>query len=172
MKKTANKDKKKTVKKTKTSSKTIQNKKEKYFESIGRRKTAVARVRLFVEAKKKLLPKSKDSSSSASLQEISVNKKTLKDYFPIKELQQTVLSPLVLMNCLEQFKVSVKVKGGGIVSQSEALRHGISRALVLFNPDSRKKLKKAGYLKRDQRMRERKKFGLKRARRAAQWRKR
>ena len=76
------------------------------------------------------------------------------------------------MDCLDKFNVSVNLKGGGSASQAEAVRHGIARALILFNPEFRKKLKKAGYLKRDPRMRERKKFGLKRARRAPQWSKR
>jgi small subunit ribosomal protein S9 len=76
------------------------------------------------------------------------------------------------MNCLDKFRVMVKVKGGGFHAQAEAVRHGVSRALTLFNPDFRKKMKKAGFLTRDSRMRERKKFGLKRARRAPQWQKR
>jgi len=76
------------------------------------------------------------------------------------------------MQCLDKFRVSVIVRGGGLQGQAEAIRHGIARALVLFSPDFRKRLKKAGYLKRDPRMRERKKFGLKRARRAPQWQKR
>ncbi|HUV81083.1 MAG TPA: 30S ribosomal protein S9 [Patescibacteria group bacterium] len=131
-------------------------KKEKYFESIGRRKTAAARVRLF----------------SQKGHVFSVNEKPLDKYFPTRELQQSVAAPLDLTGCLEQFKVSARVKGGGMVSQAEAIRHGIARALVLFDPEFRKKLKKAGFLKRDPRMRERKKFGLKRARKAPQWKKR
>lgn len=140
--------------------------KKKYFEGTGRRKTAIARVRLFpLVLKKEITPKEDESH-------YLIGEKNLKNYFPIKELQKTVLSPLGLINCLGRFKVSIKVKGGGLASQAEAIRHGVSRALVLFNPDFRKKLKKAGYLKRDPRMRERKKFGLKRARRAPQWSKR
>ena len=76
------------------------------------------------------------------------------------------------MKCQDKFKISVIVRGGGISGQAEAIRHGIARALVLFNPDFRKRLKKAGFLRRDSRMRERKKFGLRRARRAKQWSKR
>jgi len=128
----------------------------KYFEGIGRRKTTGARVRLFTQGEKIFL----------------VNEKPLEKYFPTFELQQITLSPLQKMNCLDKFRISVRVKGGGIHSQAEAVRHGITRALVLFNPDFKKKLKKAGYLTRDPRMRERKKFGLKRARRAPQWQKR
>ena len=192
MKKTTTKKTKKTVAVKKTE-KPLKAKKEKYFEGVGRRKTAVARARLFPQKEKSLLIKSKSAShsfppslsraiakgeeesllSSPSLHEsLVINGKPLEEYFPTIELQQTVSAPLNLMNCLEQFKVSVKVKGGGVVSQAEAVRHGVARALVLFNQNFRKKLKKAGYLKRDSRMRERKKFGLKRARRAPQWSKR
>lgn len=128
----------------------------KYFEAVGRRKTAVARVRLFTQREKTFL----------------VDKKPLEVYFPIFELQQATTAPLVTMKCLDKFKISVIVKGGGLHAQAEAISHGIARALVLFNPDFRKRLKKAGYLTRDPRMRERKKFGLKRARRAPQWSKR
>ena len=129
---------------------------EHYFEAVGRRKTSIARVRILVKGDKG----------------ISVNGKSHQVYFPTLELQETVLAPLKLMNCLDQFVILIKVRGGGIHSQAEAVRHGIARALILFNTDFRKRLKKAGFLTRDPRMRERKKFGLKRARRAPQWRKR
>ncbi len=128
----------------------------KYFEGVGRRKTAVARVRLFDKPEKKIL----------------VNEKDYKEYFPILSHQQKVVAPLKKVNCLGRFLVSVRVQGGGISAQSEAVRHGIARALVEFNPEFRKKLRRAGFLTRDPRMRERKKFGLKRARRAPQWQKR
>lgn len=128
---------------------------ERYFESIGRRKTSTARVRL----------------SASGEKEILVNDKPFQVYFPTLELQGAVSSPLNIMN-VDKFRILVKVKGGGIHSQSEAIRHGIARALLLFNSNFRKRLKKAGFLTRDPRMRERKKFGLKRARRAPQWRKR
>lgn len=127
-----------------------------YFEAIGRRKTAIARVRLFTRGEKAFL----------------VNEKPYQSYFPTLELQQIAQAPLEKMKCLDKFKILAKVKGGGFHAQAEALRHGLARALVLFNPDFRKRLKKAGYLTRDPRMRERKKFGLKRARRAPQWQKR
>ena len=127
-----------------------------YFEAVGRRKTAIARVRLFTKGEKEIL----------------VNEKPYKEYFPELELQQIVTASLEKMKVLDKFRVIVKVKGGGFHSQAEAIRHGIARALLLFNPDFRKRLKKAGYLTRDARMRERKKFGLKRARRAPQWSKR
>ncbi len=127
-----------------------------YLETVGRRKTAVARVRLFTQGEKSIL----------------VNKKPYQDYFPTLELQQVVTASLETMKSLDKFRISVRVMGGGIHAQAEAVRHGISRALVDFNPDFRKRLRKAGFLTRDPRMRERKKFGLKRARRAPQWSKR
>lgn len=129
---------------------------EKYYEAVGRRKTAVARVRLSANGENNFL----------------INKKPLNQYLPNFELRGIVQAPLDKMNCLDKFQVLAQVKGGGFHSQAEAIRHGIARALVLFNIDFRKKLKKAGFLTRDPRMRERKKFGLKRARRAPQWAKR
>ena len=129
---------------------------EHYFESMGRRKTSAARVRISVKGDKEIL----------------INDKSYQFYFPSLELREIALSPLKMMNCLDKFRILIKVSGGGIHSQAEAVRHGIARALVLSNADFRKRLKKAGFLTRDSRMRERKKFGLKRARRAPQWRKR
>ena len=127
-----------------------------FFEAIGRRKTSTARVRLFTQGDKTIL----------------VNDKQYKDYFPTLELQQIVDSAFDKMKALDKFKVTVKVRGGGIHSQAEAVRHGIARALVGINPDFRKRLRRVGYLTRDPRMRERKKFGLRRARRGPQWSKR
>lgn len=129
---------------------------DRYIETIGRRKTASARTRMYTKGDRKII----------------VNKKEYKEYFPTLDLQKTVLSSLDKMNLLDKFKIEVRVKGGGIFAQAEAIRHGIARALVEINPNFRKRLKKVGYLTRDSRMRERKKFGLKRARRAPQWRKR
>ena len=137
---------------------------EKYYQTEGKRKTAVARIRLFTS---KINPSEKDIQ-----QVFLVNEKSLKQYFPIFELQQIAKSSLEKMKCLDKFRVSARVKGGGLRAQAEAVRHGIARALVLFNPEFRKRLKTAGFLTRDSRMRERKKFGLKRARRAPQWSKR
>jgi len=127
-----------------------------FFEATGRRKTAVARVRLKNENSKEFL----------------VNDKPLDKYFPASELQQIVISPLEKMSCLGKFGVAAKVKGGGLHAQAEALKHGIARALTEFNSEFHNQLKKMGFLTRDSRMRERKKFGLKRARRAPQWTKR
>ncbi|MFH1657571.1 MAG: 30S ribosomal protein S9 [bacterium] len=126
------------------------------MEATGRRKTSTARVRIWTRGDKELL----------------VNNKPYESYFQTFELRETVTAALKKMKCFDKFKVSIIVKGGGIFSQAEAIRHALSRALVKFNPDFRKRLKKAGYLTRDPRMRERKKFGLKRARRAPQWTKR
>ncbi len=134
----------------------LEEKKPKYFEAVGRRKTSTARVRLFTQGGKDIL----------------VNNKSHKDYFAMPSLQKVLEAPLEKLNCLDKFKISVKVRGGGLHGQAEACRHGISRALVLLNPYFKKRLKKAGFLTRDPRMRERKKPGLKRARRAPQWSKR
>ena len=129
---------------------------ERYYQTQGRRKTSVARIRVWTKGSKEFL----------------INGKPLKEYFPTLELQKTASASLEKMKCQDKFKISVIVRGGGISGQAEAIRHGIARALVLFNPDFRKRLKKAGFLRRDSRMRERKKFGLRRARRAKQWSKR
>jgi len=127
-----------------------------FFRAIGRRKTAIASIRLFTKGEKSFL----------------INDKLLNVYFPILELQEIAKQALEKMNCLDRFGILAKVRGGGSHSQAEAVRHGIARALIVFNPDFRKRLKKAGLLTRDSRMRERKKFGLKRARKAPQWQKR
>ena len=141
---------------------------EKYYQAEGRRKTAVARIRLFTSK-----VKSQKGELGRSLAQVfSVNEKNLEQYFPTSELRQIAQSSLEKMKCLDKFRVSIRVRGGGLKAQAEAIRHGIARALVLFNPDFRKRLKAAGFLTRDPRMRERKKFGLKRARRAPQWQKR
>lgn len=128
---------------------------DRYMEGVGRRKTAIARVRLFTRAG-----------------DFAVNNKPHAEYFPTLELQSIAEDALQKMKLFGRFRVSVKVSGGGVHSQAEALRHGLARALVKFNPDFRKRLKRAGYLKRDPRAKERKKPGLKRARRAPQWAKR
>lgn len=129
---------------------------ERYYQAEGRRKTSVARVRIWTKGEKQFL----------------VNGKPLEKYFCTLSLQRTALASLKKMKCHDKFKVSVIVRGGGISSQAEAIRHGTAKILVIFNPDFRKRLKKAGFLRRDSRMRERKKFGLRRARRAKQWSKR
>lgn len=103
---------------------------------------------------------------------MTINDKPYLEFFPTEDLQKSVIAPLNKMKSLNRFEITVKVTGGGIRGQAEAIRHGLARALVKFNPDFSKKLKRAGYLKRDPRKKERKKPGLKKARRAPQWRKR
>ena len=134
----------------------VKGKESSYYEAVGRRKTAVARVRLFEQAGKDIL----------------INRKKLENYFPLASLRQAVEEPLKKVKALDKFKVLVNVKGGGISSQAGAIRHGIARALVKFNPEFKKKLKRAEMLTRDPRMKERRKFGLKKARKAPQWSKR
>lgn len=129
-----------------------------YFEAVGRRKTSVARVRLF----------NKDKNKG----NFNINEKDLFTYFPRTELQEVVKSPFKKIEMLKDFYTSIKVNGGGIASQAGAIKLGISRALLKFNPDLRLALKQEGFLKRDPRMKERRKFGLKKARKAAQWSKR
>lgn len=141
---------------------TPKSKKAQYFEAVGRRKRAVARVRLYTV----------DSTESMETGNFSINDKNYKVYFPTAILQQTVESPFTKLKSTNKFSGTVKVKGGGISGQAEAVRHGISRALILFDINFRKKLKKLGFLKRDPREKERRKFGLKKARKAPQWSKR
>lgn len=129
--------------------------KSRYISAIGRRKTATARVRLYTQGRKG----------------IEVNGKPYGEYFP-KFLHKTVEESLETLKCLGKFGTTVVVKGGGLASQAQAVRHGLARCLVELNPYFKKRLKKFGYLTRDPRMRERKKPGLKRARKAPQWSKR
>jgi small subunit ribosomal protein S9 len=131
-------------------------KEEKFWQGVGRRKTAVAVVKIFKEKEGSFL----------------VNEKPLEKYFPLFELQKTAKAPLELLKLENKFKVLALVNGGGLSAQAEAIRLGLARALVSFKEEFRKKLKKAGFLKRDPRVKERKKPGLKRARRAPQWQKR
>lgn len=131
-------------------------KSDRYFEAIGRRKTAVARVRLFTKGDKEFI----------------VNNQPYQKYFQTIEDQESSVASMKKMKCLDKFRITVKVKGGGHRAQAEAVRHGTARVLVDFNQNFRKRLRKAGFLTRDPRMRERKKFGLKRARKAPQWAKR
>jgi len=130
-------------------------KKEKYIYTVGRRKESRAQVRLY---------KGKGN--------IEINGKKLKEYFPTLEMQQKVLFPLEIVSEKDKCDITVVVKGGGKNGQVEAIRHGIARALQVKNEDYRIPLKKENLLKRDPRMKERKKYGLKRARRAPQWQKR
>ena len=125
-----------------------------YTEAVGRRKTATARVRI-------------QAAKSASMM---VNGKTAEEYFPLALMVKTAYAPLQHLGL--SYAVSAHVRGGGHKAQSEAVRHGLSRAIAEIEADRRKDLKVRGYLKRDPRAKERKKFGLKAARRAPQWSKR
>ncbi len=129
---------------------------KKYIETVGRRKTSIARVRLFEAGKSSFL----------------INERELADYFPTADLQRIVTEPFNKSKVPGKFKVTAKLVGGGISSQAEALRHGISRALITMDKELRPKLKSLGFLKRDPRAKERRKFGLKKARKAPQWSKR
>ena len=138
------------------------NKKKRYYEAVGRRKTSVARVRLWTV----------HPSESAESGNFTINGKKHTEYFITPELRCVSEMSLRKMKSFNRFQVSVLVKGGGISSQAEAVRHGIARSLVVFDFNFGKKLRRVGFLTRDPRMRERKKFGLKRARRSPQWSKR
>ncbi|MDQ3076164.1 MAG: 30S ribosomal protein S9 [bacterium] len=130
---------------------------EKYFEALGRRKTSTARVRIWPSAKATFI----------------VNDMDAKDYFKTAEQRQLVSDPMVKgQTVANKWAVEAKVNGGGIHSQAEAVRHGLARALVVSDLELRGKLKTLGFLKRDPRAKERRKFGLKKARKAPQWSKR
>ncbi len=127
---------------------------ERYY-GTGRRKKSVARVYLM-----------------PGKGEITINKRTMDDYFGLETLKVIVRQPLALTETAEKYDIMVNVKGGGYTGQAGAIRHGISRALLQVDADYRPALKKAGFLTRDSRMKERKKYGLKAARRAPQFSKR
>ena len=125
------------------------------YNAVGRRKKAIARVRLVAGDGK-----------------ILINKRDIDNYFGLETLKMTVRQPLELTKAAGDMDILVNVVGGGLSGQAGAIRHGISRALIKANPELRESLKKAGFLTRDPRMKERKKYGLKAARRAPQFSKR
>jgi small subunit ribosomal protein S9 len=127
-----------------------------YFYACGKRKTAVARVRLYTKGKGL----------------ITVNSLPAEEYFTMLTSKGIIASPLKMTGTTKDFDISVKVEGGGSSAQAEAVRHGIARALIEYNATLRPTLKRAGFLTRDSRVKERKKPGLKRARRAPQFSKR
>ncbi len=129
---------------------------ERYIETIGRRKTAAARVRI----------------TPGTKQSITVNDKDVETYFKTDEQRRVAQDAITKAKLPVKFKITAMIAGGGLSAQAEALRHGISRALVEHDAELRKKLKKAGFLKRDPRSKERRKFGLKKARKSPQWSKR
>ncbi len=130
--------------------------KKKYFYGTGRRKSSVARVRVY------------ENGTGA----ITINGRDIDSYFGLDTLKMVVRQPLVSTDLVGKVDVVVSVCGGGVSGQAGAIRHGISRALLLVNPENRPTLKAAGFLTRDPRMKERKKYGLKAARRAPQFSKR
>lgn len=131
--------------------------KNKYIEAVGRRKTSVARVR----------------ATKATKSSFIINDgKSIEDYFKNESQRLIVSEALNLVKLPHSLAITVKLSGGGINSQAEAIRHGIARVLVALDSEFRKDLKKEGYLKRDPRAKERRKFGLKKARKAPQWSKR
>ena len=126
-----------------------------YFYGTGRKKHSVARVRVYQGTGK-----------------ITVNGRDIDDYFGLETLKLIVRQPLNLIGAAEQFDIICTVAGGGVSGQAGAIRHGLSRALLQYNAELRPQLKAAGFLTRDPRMKERKKYGLKAARRAPQFSKR
>ncbi len=130
--------------------------KKKYFYGTGRRKSSVARVRVY-------------ENGTGS---ITVNGRDINEYFGLDTLKLIVNQPLITTDMVGKVDIVVSVAGGGVSGQAGAIRHGISRALILLNPEFRAALKAAGFLTRDPRMKERKKYGLKAARRAPQFSKR
>lgn len=127
-----------------------------YIKAIGRRKSASAQVRI----------------TPAKKMTYVINDKALDEYFDIDQLRKIVQAPFMETETKDDFTVSVIVKGGGISAQAEAIRHGVSRALIKYNEELRGGLKQAGYLKRDPRSKERKKPGLRKARKRPAWSKR
>ena len=126
-----------------------------YFYGTGRRKSSVARVRLY-----------------AGTGKITINDRDIDDYFGLETLKLIVRQPFGVTETNDKFDIVCTVAGGGVPGQAGAIRHGLSRALLQFNPEFRAALKKEGFLTRDPRMKERKKYGLKAARRAPQFSKR
>ena len=126
-----------------------------YFYGTGRRKSSVARVRVY-----------------AGTGKIRINDRDIDDYFGLETLKLIVRQPLALTDTAEKFDIVCRVGGGGVTGQAGAIRHGIARALLQYDENLRPALKKAGFLTRDPRMKERKKYGLKGARRAPQFSKR
>lgn len=126
-----------------------------FYYGTGRRKKSVARVRVY-----------------AGTGKITINERDIDEYFGLETLKLIVRQPLALTETTEKFDIVCRVNGGGVTGQAGAIRHGIARALLQYDPELRSALKKAGFLTRDPRMKERKKYGLKAARRAPQFSKR
>lgn len=131
-------------------------KETRYIPAIGRRKNATAQVRITPDSKRTFV----------------INDRTIDDYFTVEEYRKVVQSPLALVETKDEFHISIVVRGGGMSAQADAIRHGIARALEKYNEELRSPLKSAGYLKRDPRRKERKKPGLRKARKRPAWSKR
>ncbi len=129
-------------------------KENKYIETVGRRKTSVARVRI----------------TPATKTTVMVNDREFENYFPVAQMRSDIMA--VFTDVVGKFTITAHLVGGGVSSQAQALRHGLARALEKDEPTLRGQLKSKGYLKRDPRAKERRKFGLKKARKAPQWSKR
>ena len=125
------------------------------FYGTGRRKKSIARVYV-----------------TAGTGKVTINKKDIDDYFTMETLKVMIRSPFTVTELTDKYDITVTVHGGGMTGQAGAIRHGLARALVKMDPELRPVIKKAGYLTRDPRMKERKKYGLKKARRASQFSKR
>ena len=149
---------KKVTKKEEATEKKETAEKGKYFYAVGRRKTAVAKIKLY---------EAKGSQST-----LVINERTPDEYFPVVRLSEVAKSPLALAGEGSKFEAVVKVFGGGVNAQAEAIRLGISRAMVVFDETLKKSLKDKQFLTRDSRKVERKKAGLKKARKSPQWAKR
>lgn len=132
------------------------NKKGVYIYAVGKRKSAVAQVKLFKNGKGNIL----------------INGKDYKEYFPVFQLQEIVSAAVKSVGQSDKLDFQAKVRGGGKIGQAESIRHGMARTLIQLNPNFKRNLRKAGYITRDSRVKERKKPGLKGARRAPQWQKR
>ena len=129
---------------------------QEYDYGTGKRKTSIAKVRIYLD----------DSGP------VIVNGKTIEEYFDYKPWRDIIVEPFRTSDTVNRFRVVVKVLGGGVHSQAEAIRHGIARALVVYDENMKPALRRAGFITRDARIKESKKYGLKRARRAPQYTKR
>ena len=129
---------------------------QEYYYGTGKRKTSIAKVRIYLDDNGPFI----------------VNGKTIEEYFDYKPWRDFIVEPFRTSDTVNRFRVVVKVLGGGVHSQAEAIRHGIARALVVYDENMKPALRRAGFITRDARIKERKKYGLKRARRAPQYTKR
>ena len=136
---------------------------QQYYYGTGKRKTAIAKVRLYAQT---------GSTDVGTVGQFRINGKPLEEVFPWAAWQNNVKEPLKVTESLERFSVVASVSGGGVSAQSQAVRHGISRALTAYDETLKSELRKHGMLTRDSRIKESKKYGLKRARRAPQYTKR